>query len=56
MLTLLEATKIFKVSIPTMYRWISQDRISYKVMNGIKHYDIDTLQNAYEKRHGKSKS
>ena len=39
-----------------MYRWISHDQIAYKVINGIKHYDIDTLQNAYEKRRGKSKS
>jgi hypothetical protein len=55
-LTLLEATKVFKVSVPTIYRWINQDSISYKVINGIKHYDIDTLQNAYEKRHMKAKS
>ena len=53
MLTLLEATRVFKVSVPTMYRWIKQDAIAHKLVNGKKHYDIDTLQNAYEKRHGK---
>ena len=52
MLTLLEATKVFKVSVPTMYRWIKQDEIPYKVVAGKKYYNIDTLQNAYEKRHG----
>ena len=52
MLTLSEATKVFKVSVPTMYRWIKQDKIPHVVVNGKKHYDIDTLQNAYEKRHG----
>jgi predicted site-specific integrase-resolvase len=51
-LTLLEATKVFKVSVPTMYRWIKQDIIPYKVVNGTKYYNIDALQNAYEKRHG----
>lgn len=52
MLTLQEATKLFRVSVPTMYRWIAQDHIGYKIINGVKHYDIDSLQNAYEKRHG----
>lgn len=52
MLTLLEATKVFKVSVPTMYRWIKQDTIPYKIVDGTKHYNIDALQNAYEKRHG----
>lgn len=55
-LTLLEATQVYKVSVPTMYRWIKQDAIPYKVMNGKKHYEIDALQNAYEKRHGNPKS
>jgi hypothetical protein len=36
-----------------MYRWIKQDEIPYKIIGGIKHYNIDTLQNAYEKRHAK---
>jgi hypothetical protein len=34
-----------------MYRWIKQDKIAYKAINGKKYYDIDALQNAYEKRH-----
>lgn len=34
-----------------MYRWIKQDQIAYKIIGGVKHYEIDSLQNAYEKRH-----
>jgi excisionase family DNA binding protein len=55
-LTLAEATKLFKVSVPTVYRWVKQDGIPYKVIGGVKHYNIDTLQNAYEKRHEKAES
>jgi len=50
-LTLQEAAKLFKVSKPTIYRWVAQDEISYQIINGIKHFDIDELQNAYQIRH-----
>ena len=52
MLTLEEAAQVFKVSKPTIYRWAKQDQVKYRFVNGIKYYDIDSLQNAYEKRHG----
>jgi DNA-binding transcriptional MerR regulator len=55
-LTIEEAAKLFKVSKPTIYRWIAQDEISYRIINDIKHFDIDQLQNAYQIRHSLSKS
>ena len=56
MITLLEATKIFKVSVPTVYRWIKQDSITYRYYNGMKVYELDALQNAYEKRRSKAEA
>jgi hypothetical protein len=55
-ITLLEATQIFKVSVPTVYRWIKQDSISYRYYDGMKVYDLDALQNAYEKRRSKAQA
>ncbi len=51
MLTLREAMGLFKISQATAYRWIKQDKIPSKVIGGARYYDIDKLQNAYEKRH-----
>jgi hypothetical protein len=51
MLTLKEAISIYKISQATMYRWIKQDKIPSKIIGGARYYDIDKLQNAYEKRH-----
>ena len=51
MLTLKEAMKVFKVSQPTIYRWVKQDKIKSKIIGGARYYDIDDLQNAYQKRH-----
>jgi excisionase family DNA binding protein len=50
-LTLEEAAQVFKVSKPTIYRWAKQDKVKSRIVNGIKYYDIDGLQNAFEKRH-----
>jgi predicted site-specific integrase-resolvase len=50
-LTLKEAIKVFKVSQATMYRWIKKDAIKCKIIGGLRYYDIDELQNAYQKRH-----
>jgi excisionase family DNA binding protein len=50
-LTIEEAAQIFKVSKPTIYRWAKQDKIKSRIVNGIRYYDIDGLQNAFEKRH-----
>ena len=51
MLTLKEAMRLYKISQATIYRWIKQDRIKSKMIGGAKYFDIDDLQNAYEKRH-----
>lgn len=51
MLNLKEAMQIFKVSQATIYRWAKQDKIKSKIIGGARYYDIDDLQNAYEKRH-----
>ena len=51
MLNLNEAMKLFKVSQATIYRWARQDKVRYKIIGGSRYYDIDDLQNAYEKRH-----
>ena len=56
MITLLEATKIFKVSVPTVYRWIKQDQIPFRYYDGTKVYNLDALQNAYENRRSKAKA
>lgn len=50
MLTIKEASKMFKVSVPTIYRWILQDRISYKTELGQKFVDLEGLQKAYDSR------
>lgn len=51
MLTFREAMKIFKVSQATLYRWIREDGIKAKDYWGQKMYDLDTLQDSYDKRH-----
>lgn len=51
MLTIKEAIRLYKVSQATLYRWIKQDGIKSKMIGGARYFDIDDLQNAYEKRH-----
>jgi len=53
MLTIDEAMKLFKVSRPTIYRWIKHYGVKSKVINGVRYFDIDGLQNAHESRHAK---
>lgn len=51
MLTIKEAARLYKVSIPTIYRWIQQDKITKQVQLGVVYYSVDALQKAYESRH-----
>ena len=53
MLTIDEAMKIFKVSRPTIYRWIKHYAVKSKSIDGVRYFDIDGLQHAHESRHGK---
>jgi predicted site-specific integrase-resolvase len=50
MLTFKEAMAIFKVSQATLYRWIREDGIKSKEYWGQKMYDLDTLQESFDKR------
>jgi excisionase family DNA binding protein len=50
-LTIDEAAKLFKVSKPTIYRWAQKDAIKTRIVDGVRYYDIDGLQSAFEKRH-----
>lgn len=52
MLTFREAMRLFKISQATLYRWIREDKIARVEYNGEKMYPIDTLWQAYDKRHG----
>lgn len=51
MLTFREAMQIFRVSQATLYRWIREDNIPATEYYGQKMYDLDTLQDSYDKRH-----
>ena len=53
MITIDEAMKLFKVSRPTIYRWIKHYGIKAKSIDGVRYFDIDGLQHAHESRHGK---
>lgn len=53
MLTIEEASKFFKVSLQTIYRWIREDKIKVKYELGYRFVDLDDLQNAYDSRHKK---
>ena len=52
-ITIDEAMKIFKVSRPTVYRWIKRYKIKSYTDGGIRYFDIDGLQNAHKLRHVK---
>ena len=51
MLTIEEASKFFRVSLQTIYRWIREDEIKVKYELGYRFVSVDDLQNAYDKRH-----
>ena len=51
MLTIEEASKFFRVSLQTIYRWIREDEIKVKYELGYRFVNVDDLQNAYDKRH-----
>ena len=53
MITIDEAMKLFKVSRPTVYRWIKHYTVRSKVIDGVRYFDIDGLQNAFQTRRGK---
>jgi DNA-binding transcriptional MerR regulator len=53
MLTIDEAMKIFKVSRPTIYRWVKHYAVKSKSLDGVRYFDIDGLQHAHESRHTK---
>lgn len=53
MLTINEAMKLFKVSRPTIYRWIRDYKVKSRTIDGVRYFDIDGLQHAYELRHVK---
>jgi len=53
MLTIEEAMKLFKVSRPTVYRWIKHHGVKSKIIDGVRYFDIDGLQNAHESRRAK---
>lgn len=53
MLTIEEASKFFRVSLQTIYRWIREDNIKVKYELGYRFVDVDDLQNAYDLRHNK---
>jgi excisionase family DNA binding protein len=46
-----EATRIYKVSTATVYRWAKEDKLWFVKLNGKKHFDLDTLQRAFNSRH-----
>lgn len=51
MLTIEEASKFFRVSLQTIYRWIREDNIKVKYELGYRFVDVDDLQNAHDSRH-----
>ena len=53
MITINEAMKLFKVSRPTVYRWIKNYAIKSQSIDGVRYFDIDGLQHAYKLRHVK---
>jgi excisionase family DNA binding protein len=53
MVTIDEAMKLFKVSRPTVYRWIKRYAVKSYYDNGVRYFDIDGLQHAYKLRHVK---
>lgn len=53
MITIDEAMKLFKVSRPTVYRWIQRYKIKSYSDGGVRYFDIDGLQNAYKLLHVK---
>ena len=46
-----EATRIYKVSTATVYRWAKEDKLWFVKLDGKKHFDLDTLQRAFNSRH-----
>jgi len=48
-----DAALIYKVSQATIYRWVKNDKITPIPHDGKFYYEVDALQNAYEKRNNK---
>jgi pyruvate,water dikinase len=48
---IIEAAKMYRVSLQTVYRWIREDGIKVKYELGYRFIDVDGLENAYNKRH-----
>lgn len=53
MVTIEEAAHLFKVSKPTVYRWVKHYAIKSRIVDGVRYLDIDGLQHAYESLHSR---